>query len=56
MSGILLKRYESANIEALGHQLAQDMVVSDLNHMMYIGGQLMKIKMCLKHGFKYEES
>lgn len=56
MSGILLKRYESANVEALGHQLAQDMVVSDLNHALYVGKLLGKIQMCLKHGLSFEES
>lgn len=56
MSGVVIKRYETANIEALGHHLAQDMLVSDLNHMIYIGRQLGRLQMCLKHGLKYEEA
>lgn len=56
MAGVVLKKYESQNIEALGHHLAQDMVVSDLNHSLYVGRQLGKLQLCLKHGLKYEES
>lgn len=56
MSGVLIKRYESSNIEALGHHLAQDMLVSDLNHMLYVGRQLGKLQMCIKHGLAYEEA
>lgn len=54
--GLVLKRYESANIEALSHQLAQDGLVSDLNHAFYVGRQLGKLQLCLKHGLPYEEA
>lgn len=54
--GLVLKRYEGANIEALSHKLAQDLVISDLNHALYVGRQLGKIQMALKHGIPYEES
>lgn len=54
--GMVLKRYESANIEALGHQLAQDYIASDTNHLLYIGRMLGKLQMCLKHGLDFEES
>lgn len=56
MSGVLLKRYESANIEALSHQLAQDYIVSDLNHALYVGRQLGKLQLCLKNNLPYEEA
>jgi len=56
MGGMVLKRYESANIEALGHQLAQDHIVSDLNHALYVGRQLGKLQICLKNGLPYEEA
>lgn len=56
MGGLVLKRYEGSNVEALGHQMAQDYLISDLNHALYIGRQLGKLQMCLKHGVAYEES
>lgn len=56
MGGMVLHRYESANIEALGHHLAQDHLVSDLNHALYVGRQLGKLQMCLKLGLPYDES
>lgn len=56
MSGLTLKRYESSNIEALAHRLAQDYVISDLNHALYVGRQLGKLQLCLKHGLEYEEA
>ncbi len=56
MSGLVLKRYESANIEALSHQLAQDAIVSDLNHALYVGRQLGKLQLCLKNNLPYDEA
>ncbi len=53
-SGIVLKRYTSGNIEALSHQLAQDYVVSDLSHALYVGKELGRLQMCLKHGLPYD--
>lgn len=56
MGGLVLKRYESENVEALGHQLAQDYLVSDLNHALYVGRQLGKLQLCLKNNLPYDES
>lgn len=56
MSGVVIKRYESANIEALGHHLAQDMLVSDLNHALYVGRQLGKLQMCIANNLPYDEA
>lgn len=55
LGGLVLKRYEGSNFEALAHRLSQDLVVSDLSHAIYLGRQLGKLEMCLKNGLEYEE-
>lgn len=54
--GLLIGRYAGTNVESISHQLSQDHVVSDLGHALYVGRQLGKLQMCLKHGLPYEES
>lgn len=56
LSGLVLKRYESANIEALSHHLAQDYIVSDIGHALYVGRQLGKLQMCLRNNLPYDEA
>lgn len=56
LNGLVIGRYEGSNAEAVAHKLANDYVVSDLNHSLYIGRQLGKLQMCLKHGLPYDES
>ena len=55
LNGMLLKRYEGKRAEIISHQLALDCVISDLGHSLYVGRQLGKLEMCIKHGIEYYE-
>lgn len=56
LNGMTIGKYEGYNAETIGHKLAQDNVVQDLSHALYIGRQLGKLQLCIKLGLEYDES
>jgi len=50
---VTLKEYRGRTAVSLQHQIARDLALSDLNHAIYLGRQLAKAEMALKHGREF---
>jgi thymidylate synthase len=50
---VTLKEYRGKTAVSLQHQIARDVAVSDINHAIYLGRQLAKAEMALKHGREF---
>ncbi len=50
---VTLKEYRGRTAVSLQHQIARDVVISDINHAMYLGRQLAKAEMALKDGREF---
>lgn len=50
---VTLKEYRGRTAEALQHQIARDLALSDINHAIYLGRQLAKAELALKEGREF---
>lgn len=52
-SGRTLGEYRAKNAERLQHEIARDLVISDIGHALYVGRQLAIAEACLKSNTKF---